>query len=66
MTSSGLVSGSWDKSIKIWDLVSQKCNRTIEGHSEEGIKNVQLEYLESIKYLNHIVEYRVTLSLMMS
>ena len=38
MTPDGLlVSGSLDKSIKIWELKSRKCEQTFEGHSEEGI-----------------------------
>ena len=27
-----LVSGSWDKSIKVWHLPSGKCQATFEGH----------------------------------
>ena len=38
MTSDGrLVSGSDDKSIKIWDLTSGLCQLTLEGHSEGGM-----------------------------
>ena len=29
-----IVSGSWDKTIKIWDPNSEKCTKTLKGHSE--------------------------------
>lgn len=29
-----IVSGSWDKTIKIWDPNSGKCTKTLKGHSE--------------------------------
>ena len=39
MTPDGrLVSSSWDKSIKIWDLTTEKCQRNLVGHSGGGMK----------------------------
>lgn len=39
MTTDGrLVSGSVDKSIKIWDLKSGKCENTLNGHSRGGMQ----------------------------
>ena len=29
-----LISGSYDKTIKVWDLVTKKCLRTITAHTE--------------------------------
>ncbi len=28
-----IVSGSWDKAVKVWDVASGKCDATLEGHS---------------------------------
>ena len=33
-----LVSGSLDKSIKVWDLKSGLCQLTLKGHSEDGMQ----------------------------
>lgn len=34
MTGDKLYSGSWDKTIKVWDLVSGECLATLEGHTD--------------------------------
>ena len=31
-----IVSGSWDKSIKIWDVKRGTCISTLNGHSDES------------------------------
>ena len=31
------VTGGWDNSIKIWDLVTLKCQQTMNGHTGTGI-----------------------------
>ena len=28
-----MVSASWDKTLKVWDLGSGECQRTLQGHS---------------------------------
>lgn len=33
-----LVSGSLDNFIKIWDLKSGKCEKTLDGHSDAGMQ----------------------------
>ena len=32
-TNNLIISGSWDKSIKIWDINSHKCINTLNGHT---------------------------------
>ena len=29
-----VVSASWDKTLKVWDVVTDECVATLEGHSE--------------------------------
>ena len=29
-----IASASWDESIKIWDIITGKCLKTLEGHSD--------------------------------
>ncbi|EDO32035.1 predicted protein [Nematostella vectensis] len=31
---SRIISASWDRSIKVWDLTSEQCIRTLKGHSD--------------------------------
>lgn len=33
------MSGSWDKTIKIWDAESGKCIKTLEGHTK-GVRSI--------------------------
>ena len=43
---SKLASGSWDKTIKIWDIVSKSCLRTLHGHTD---------YVDALQHLGQNV-----------
>ena len=39
LNSNEIISGSFDKTIKIWNLKEEKCIKTLEGHTD-GINNL--------------------------
>ena len=38
-----IISGSWDKTIRIWELDSGKCLKTLEGHTN-FVRSVAIKY----------------------
>ena len=39
-----IVSGSWDKTLKVWDVATGKCVATLKGHSDDVRCGVHFSY----------------------